>query len=67
MEHELAVIIQEIEEGRRLSDNTKNVNILSVLRGTNLVRPACLTPCHLLQQFLNNLSYSSTFLPRAIC
>lgn len=37
LEHEFAVIMQEIEEGRKLSDSTKNINLLSTLRGTNLV------------------------------
>lgn len=36
VEHEYAVIAQEIEQGRRLSGN-KNISILSVFRGTNLV------------------------------
>jgi hypothetical protein len=40
LEHEFAVIMQEIEEGKKLSDSTKSVNILSTLRGTNLVSRA---------------------------
>lgn len=38
LEHEFAVIMQEIEEGKKLSDTTKGVNLLSVFRGTNFVR-----------------------------
>lgn len=37
LEHEYAVILQEIEEGKKLSDNTKSVNLFSVFRGTNFV------------------------------
>ncbi len=37
LEHEFAVIMQEIEEGRKLSDSSKKVNLLSTVRGTNLV------------------------------
>lgn len=39
LEHEFAVIMQEIEEGKKLSDSTKSVNLLSTIRGTNLVSP----------------------------
>jgi hypothetical protein len=37
VDHELAVICQEIDEGKKLSDSSKKVTILSTLRGTNLV------------------------------